>query len=129
MAIFEKIMLLVATLAVAMLPFVFSLQKNMNQTWVDLFGRGEALLLGVVFAADVLGRCFVQTKDRPTRLIIGLIAGLVCLAELPFYGYASPVEGTTGALAPAAKTIALWSLICLAGTFVLELVVILEEEL
>lgn len=90
MAIFEKIMLLVATLAVAMLPFVFSLQKNMNQTWVDLFGRGEALLLGVVFAADVLGRCFVQTKDRPTRLIIGLIAGLVCLAELPFLRVRQP---------------------------------------
>ena len=117
-------MLLIATLAVAMLPFGFSLQKNMDQTWVDLFGRVEALLLGVVFAADVLGRCFVQTKDRPSRLIIGLTAGLVCLAELPFYGYASTVEGTT-----AAHTIALWSLICLAATFVLEILVILEEEL
>jgi H+/gluconate symporter-like permease len=42
MAIFKKIMLLIATLAVAMLPFVFSLQKNMNQTWVDLFGGALA---------------------------------------------------------------------------------------
>jgi len=119
-------MLLIATLAVAMLPFGFSLQKNMDQTWVDLFGRGEALLLGVVFAADVVGRCFVQTRGRPSRLIIGLIAGLVCLAELPFYGYASTIERPTG----ASETIALWSLICLgAATVVLEIAVILEEEL
>jgi hypothetical protein len=89
MEIFKKLMLLIGTLAVAMLPFGFSLGKNMNQTWVDLFGRGEALLLGVVFAADVLRRCFVQTKDRPSRLIIGLLAGVICLAELAFYGYAS----------------------------------------
>ncbi len=129
MEIFKKLMLLIATLAVAMPPFGFSLGKNMNQTWVDLFGRGEALLLGVVFAADVLGRCFVQTKDRPSRLVIGLVAGLICLAELPFYGYASTIEGTSGALAPVAETIARWSLICLAATFGLQILVILEEEL
>jgi hypothetical protein len=125
MTIFKKIMLLIATLSVAMLPFGFSYFSNTSQSWIDIFGKGEALLLGVVFAADVLGRCFVQTKDRPSRLIIGLIAGLVCLAELPFYGKAS----TAGAGAAAAEPIAFWSLICLAFTFFLQIAVILDEEL
>jgi hypothetical protein len=55
-------------------------------------------------------------------MILGLIAGLVCLAELPFYGKAS----TASADAAAAERIAFWSLSCLAVTFVLEIGVILE---
>jgi hypothetical protein len=46
MAIFRKIMLLIATLSVAMLPFGFSYFSNTNQSWIDIFGTGEALLLG-----------------------------------------------------------------------------------
>ena len=71
MEIFKKLLVLIVTLFVAMLPFGFSFAKNTNQTWHDLFGRGEALLLGVVFGADVLARSFILTKDRPTRLLIG----------------------------------------------------------
>jgi hypothetical protein len=124
MAIFKKLMLLVATLAVAVLPFGFRFSENMNQTWVDLFGKGESLLVGVAFAADVLGRCFVQTKDRPTRIIIGLVAGLVCLFDLPFYGKAS-----SGTMTASPESIAFWSLIGLAAGVILEIAVILEEEL
>ena len=128
MEIFKKMLVLIVTLFVAMLPFGFGFATNMNQTWHDLFGRGEALLLGVVFGADVLARSFILTKDRPTRLLIGLIAGLLCAVELPFYGYATTAETTAGALAPVAQ-IALWSLICLAVSLLLEILVILEEEL
>ena len=39
-------MLLIATLSVAMLPFGFSYFSNTNQSWIDIFGTGEALLLG-----------------------------------------------------------------------------------
>jgi hypothetical protein len=56
-------------------------------------------------------------------VIIGLMAGLLCLGELRFYGKASTVS------ADAAEPIAFWSLICLAVAFFLEIAVILEEEL
>jgi hypothetical protein len=128
MEIFKKLLVLIVTLFVTMLPFGFSFARNTNQTWHDLFGRGEALLLGVAFGADVLARSFIQTKDRPTRLIIGLFAGLICAVDLVFYGYATTVEATPGAIAPVAA-ISLWSLICLLASVLLEIAVILEEEL
>lgn len=128
MNIFKKVLVLIVTLFVALLPFAFSFFKNTNQTWHDLFGRGEALLLGIAFGADVLARSFILTKDRPTRLIIGLFAGLICAVNFIFYGYATTVETTQGTIAPVAG-IAFWSLICLVASLLLEIAVILEEEL
>jgi hypothetical protein len=35
---------------------------------------------------------FILTKDRPTRLLIGLIAGLLCAVELPFTATLPPLR-------------------------------------
>lgn len=173
MEIFKKITLLIGTLAIALLPFGFSLAFNSQQSWVELFGKGEALLLGVVFAGDALWRCFLQTRDRPSRIIIGMVAAAICLLELPFYGHAASEEivkdqrtrsivsdwknyvqrqevlrkrpnatdarvvlNWMGSLAEALdanasqmRTTALFSLVCLGASAVLEIAVILEEEL
>jgi hypothetical protein len=59
-----------------------------------------------------------------------LFAGLICLLELPFYGYATAPE-TTPLLESRLdrELIVVGSLICLGASALLEIAVILEEEL